>query len=81
MFFLADKGSSLHFQVESLKGSSELDGFDKDTFEPWSSKRSSILNKYTTSEKLSITTVSTHVNFFGFLRLKILLIFSAINHC
>ena len=27
-----------------------------DTFEPWSAKRASILSKYTTSEKLSITT-------------------------
>ncbi len=32
-----------------------------DSFEPWSSKKASILSKYTTSEKLSITTVS--INF------------------
>lgn len=27
-----------------------------DTFEPWSMKKAAILNKYTTSEKLSIAT-------------------------
>jgi len=31
------------------------------TFEPWSIKRTAILSNYTTSEKLSITTVS-HCN-------------------
>ena len=34
-----------------------------DSFEPWSSKRSSILGKYTTSEKLSITTVSWKLSY------------------
>ena len=38
---------------ESSKSESE-----DDFFEPWSSKRAGILAKYTTSEKLSITTVS-----------------------
>ena len=32
--------------------------FLDDTFEPWTSKKVNILSKYTTSEKLSITTVS-----------------------
>lgn len=31
------------------------DGLDE-TFEPWSAKKAGILTKYTTSEKLSITT-------------------------
>ena len=30
-----------------------------DDFEPWSAKKTSILSRYTTSEKISITTVST----------------------
>ena len=32
-----------------------------DDFEPWSAKKTSILSRYTTSEKISITTVSAHV--------------------
>ncbi|XP_020910868.1 UPF0505 protein C16orf62 homolog [Exaiptasia diaphana] len=43
-------------RVESLSSVSEADGIDRDTFEPWASKRTNILTKYTTSEKLSITT-------------------------
>ncbi|XP_076073296.1 VPS35 endosomal protein-sorting factor-like [Mytilus galloprovincialis] len=39
----------------SFKESAETDGLDE-TFEPWSVKKSSILTKYSTSEKLSITT-------------------------
>ena len=36
---------------------------DDDFFEPWSSKRTGILAKYTTSEKLSITTVSYNTSY------------------
>ena len=32
-----------------------------DDFEPWSAKKTSILSRYTTSEKISITTVSARV--------------------
>ena len=32
-----------------------------DDFEPWSAKKTSILSRYTTSEKISITTVSACV--------------------
>ncbi|KAL9957403.1 hypothetical protein ACROYT_G039035 [Oculina patagonica] len=38
------------------KGESSKSESEDDFFEPWSSKRSGILAKYTTSEKLSITT-------------------------
>ncbi|CAH3037318.1 unnamed protein product [Porites lobata] len=38
------------------KGGSNTKESEDDFFEPWSSKRSGILAKYTTSEKLSITT-------------------------
>ena len=37
------------------------EGLD-DSFEPWSSKKAGILSKYTTSEKLSITTVSATIS-------------------
>lgn len=45
------RGSSA--SIKSQKFGNQ-DGFIDDTFEPWASKRSGILNKYTTSEKLSI---------------------------
>ena len=49
----------LIFLQSSLpKGGSNTKESEDDFFEPWSSKRSGILAKYTTSEKLSITTVS-----------------------
>ncbi|XP_048575354.1 VPS35 endosomal protein-sorting factor-like isoform X2 [Nematostella vectensis] len=42
---------------DSLSGMRDaVDSGDDDTFEPWSSKKTGILAKYTTSEKLSITT-------------------------
>ncbi|XP_059139678.1 VPS35 endosomal protein-sorting factor-like [Physella acuta] len=58
------KGDSLNSgkasRSDSLKNPKldEIDGSDilSDTFEPWSLKKSGILAKYTTSEKLSITT-------------------------
>ena len=50
--FFSSQASSLS-KEEHGKSESE-----DDFFEPWSSKRTGILAKYTTSEKLSITTVS-----------------------
>lgn len=52
LFFFSSQASSLS-KEEHGKSESE-----DDFFEPWSSKRTGILAKYTTSEKLSITTVS-----------------------
>ena len=42
--------------------------FLDDTFEPWTSKKVNILSKYTTSEKLSITTVSIYLWYIKYLR-------------
>ncbi|XP_074647304.1 VPS35 endosomal protein-sorting factor-like [Tubulanus polymorphus] len=56
--FAADPLTRLAQQASSSKElvkSKTVEGLDE-TFEPWSSKRISILNRYTTSEKLSITT-------------------------
>lgn len=59
LFFLSKKKLFPFSQASSLsKGESSKSKSEDDFFEPWSSKRSGILAKYTTSEKLSITTVS-----------------------
>ncbi|XP_057310899.1 VPS35 endosomal protein-sorting factor-like [Hydractinia symbiolongicarpus] len=42
--------------VDSGKKFGDTEGYIDSTFEPWSTKRSGILSKYTTSEKLSIST-------------------------
>ena len=45
----------IHFlQKESTGGTSQMES--NDGFEPWSYRKTAILSKYTTSEKLSITT-------------------------
>lgn len=47
--------------VDSGKKFGDTEGYIDSTFEPWSTKRSGILSKYTTSEKLSISTVCSQV--------------------
>ena len=47
----------MQFQKDSRSGSvSSVSSDGDDMFEPWTAKRAGILGKYTTSEKLSITT-------------------------
>ena len=57
-FFLFSFQQTDKDKEESEKSFGDADGYLDETFEPWSSKRTGILAKYTTSEKLSITTVS-----------------------
>ena len=63
----------LNSQEDDKKFGDE-DGYIDDSFEPWQTKRTGILSKYTTSEKLSITTVKkifcTQVSFLKFSKIS-----------
>ncbi|KAK3583633.1 hypothetical protein CHS0354_039460 [Potamilus streckersoni] len=52
----AQKKSSIGLNIGSEKKKARNENELDDSFEPWSSKKSGIIAKYTTSEKLSITT-------------------------